>query len=109
MLLSSAESRGNALRSSSVDIAAEARAMFLSACLCCADAHSTDKGTLLWTALTIAIRHSRIRLISSIPPWIKALENPAFTWGVDAGSTVSGGGSVSVVRSALNEIGRGHV
>src|ERR1017187_858514 len=103
MLLNSAESRAYALRSSSVDIAAEARARFLSACLCCADAHSTDKGMLFWTALTIAIRHSRMTLNSSILAWTNAVENPTFPGGTDAAATDAEGGSVRVVRLALNE------
>src|ERR1035437_173349 len=97
MLLNSAVSSGNALRSSSVDAAAEARDRVLSARLWCVDTHSSDTGVFFWTALTIAIRHSRITPISSMPAWTKAVENPAFAWGADACPPEFEEGSVSVV------------
>src|ERR1035438_895977 len=84
MLLSSAESSGTALRSSSVDAAADARARFLSADLCCADIQSSDAGELFCTAVTIAVRHSRITLNSSMAARINAVESPVF--GGDAGT-----------------------
>src|SRR5579871_5950679 len=76
MLLNPLVTSWKALRSASVSMAAEARASLLRVALLKRETQTSSTGLLVWTALTMATRHSRISVMTSMAALRKPVEKP---------------------------------